>query len=564
LAASSTLQQTQRTVRHPPSVIRNRDGLRFTRVTEQAGIRFRHVHGGTGKKFFVESMGAGGGFFDYDGDGWLDIYLIQGAVLPGFKADGPLRNHLYRNNRDGTFTDVTDASGLGDTGYGMGFCVGDYDNDGDPDVYLANWGTSRLYRNNGNGTFTDVTQQARVGDQGFCSGAAFVDYDRDGHLDLYGAHYVQYALDKDVPCYYNDEGVQKKAYCHPRYYKAEADRLFHNNGDGTFSDVTQKAGIVDKEGKGLGVVAGDFDRDGWIDIYVANDTTPNYLWHNNGNGTFTNAALEKGIAYGEGGVTQAGMGVDVADYNNDGWLDVVTTYFSGETNGLYRNQQGRFFTEESNRAGVMQPSLPYVGFGTGFADFDLDGWKDLFVANGHVTDDVQYYFIKNTVTFAQPNLLFHNKDNGRFEEVSKQAGDGLKTVKVSRGAAFGDYDNDGDVDILVTNMNDTPDLLRNDTPLRNHWITLELLGTKGNHSAIGAEVKVVANGKSQVGYVKSGGSYLSQSDLRLTFGLRSSKIAETVEILWQGERREVYRNLASNQFYRVTEGQGISPQRATP
>lgn len=519
-------------------------------VAEEAGLRFRHDHGGFGRKYFVEIMGPGCGFFDYNGDGWLDIYLLQGSLLPGHPPAPPPRNALYRNNGDGTFTDVTQEAGVGDTGYGMGLCVGDYNNDGLLDLYVTNWGPNALYRNNGDGTFTDVTQEAGVGDPGYSTSAAFLDYDQDGDLDLFVVNYVVYRIEDDVYCGAKAGPIGEKAYCIPSVYVGEPDRLYRNNGDGTFTDVTQEAGIHD-ESRGLGIALCDFDEDGDVDIYVTNDLDPNNLWRNNGDGTFTDVGLEAGIAYAYGGKAQAGMGTDWGDFDGDGDFDLIVCNFSQDYNTLYENLGGGLFEDATETYGLGRPLYPYLTFGVDFFDADLDGDLDLFFANGHVTDDISYFV--GSVAFAQRNLLFANEGE-RFVDVSDRAGPGLQEVKVSRGAAFGDFDNDGDVDILIANWNDSPTLLRNDYRGGGHWILLELLGDDCPLPPIGAKVEIRANGRRWVEELRGATSYCSQNDLRLHFGLGSVERIEAMKVRWPCGRISQWKDLAVNAWYRLREG----------
>ncbi|HWP43746.1 MAG TPA: CRTAC1 family protein [Blastocatellia bacterium] len=507
----------------------------FIEIHEQAGLDFTHVHGGSGKKYMIETMGAGGGFLDYDNDGFLDIYLIQSGPLPGFPDQRPLSNKLFRNNGDGTFADVTEAAGVGDTGYGMGCCFGDIDNDGFTDIFITNFGPNKLYRNNGDGTFTDITDRAGVGDPRWGTSCAFADYDRDGYLDLYVVNYVDFSLDNNKHCGPPD----RPEYCHPDVYNGVPDILYHNNGDGTFTDVTLKSGAynADKaEGKGLGVVWTDYDDDGDPDIYVANDSTRNFLYRNNGDGTFTDVAVVTGCAYNERGMTEAGMGVDSGDVDGDGRFDFFLTHLNFETNTLYRNAGG-LFEDWTTVSGIGPPSLPMVGFGTGLFDFDNDGDLDAYVANGHIIDNISE---RNTsITYAQPDQLFENVGGGRFVEITSRAGAYFQTRWVGRGAAFGDIDNDGDLDILVTNCNQRALLLRNEVGNKNNWITLKLASRHRGRDAIGALVKLVTDRSAQVEEVRSGTSYLSQCDMRLQFGLGDQRQIDRLEIRWPDGQTQV-------------------------
>jgi hypothetical protein len=559
--------------------------LHFNEVTVAAGIRFQHIDGRSGQKYFVETLGAGAAWFDYDNDGDLDLYFVNGADLPGMRSETPPTNALYRNNGDGTFTDVTVEAKVGDRGYGFGCCVGDYDNDGFKDIYITNFGSNVLYRNNGDGTFTDRTKASGVGDKRWGTGAAFADYDRDGYLDLFVVNYVAYRLSDNTVCYwasprYSGRGfgrkpntlfspmpVHHRIYCLPTNFKGVADVLYRNNGDGTFTDVTQEAGLENVNGKSLGVVWGDYDNDGDPDIFIANDTTPNMLYRNNGlNGqfienTFTDTALFAGvIARGQDGLPLSGMGTSFGDYDNDGWLDLVATNFEDDPNTLYRNLADGTFSDASDSSGIGKKSLPYLAWGVEFADLDNDGYQDIFVANGHIDDNAKVY--SPSTTYAQVNQVFLNLRDGTFAESSDRCGPGLRLKKVSRGAAFGDYDNDGDIDILITNSNQTPDLLEN-TGLKdkNHWLVLETVGTKSNRDGIGARVKVTVNGMEQIREVKSGASYLCQSDMRLHFGLGDADRADEVTIRWPSGLVERFKDVKADQFLRAKEGEGLTVVR---
>ena len=541
--------------------------VRFVDVTAEAGVTFRHIHGGSGEKYFIETMGTGAVFFDYDNDGDVDLYMVNGALLPGCELEVTPTNVLYRNEGDGTFTDVTQSAGAGDTGYGMGCAAADYDNDGDLDLYVTNFGPNVLYRNNGEGTFTDVTERAGVGYPSWSAGCAFLDYDSDGDLDLYVANYVAFHLDMSTEGFTpymaghaSDWTPDEKTYPDPVNFEDLPDVLYRNNGDGTFTDVTKEAGVFNPHGKGLGVVCGDIDKDGDIDIYVANDETRNFLYRNNGDGTFTDIGFTAGVGYDEDGQPQAGMGVDLGDYDNDGDLDIVVANFQNEVVCLYRNEYGGFFIEVSFFAGIGRNTMPYVNFGTGFLDYDNDGDLDLFVANGHVLDNVA--LLDPTYSYGQPNNLFRNDSPGRagrhtFTDVGSISGEGLQIKKVSRGTTFGDYDNDGDVDMLVLNSNDTATLLRNDGGNRNNYLIVKTVGTKSNRDGIGARVKVVAGDLTQIREVKSGSSYMSQNDTRLLFGLGDRAQADLVEVRWPSGTVDGVEQIPARQLLIVEEGKGI-------
>ena len=529
-----------------------RTGVRFIDVTSQTGITFTHYNGAAGEKYLVETMGAGAAFFDYNNDAYLDIYAVNGANLSG--EGGNPGNVLYRNNGDGTFTDVTHTAGVGDKAYGMGVCAADYDNNGYQDLYVTNFGSRVLYRNNGDGTFTDVTAVANVSDTRWGSSCAFADYDNDGDLDLYVANYLDLALvKKNTWCGRHEEGF--RTYCHPDNFDGIADRLYRNNGDGTFTDVTQAAGVLNPAGKGLGVVFGDYDNDGNVDLFVANDSTANFLYHNNGDGTFNAVGVLSGVAYNSGGQAEAGMGVDFADYDNDGLLDIFVTNFDFETNTLYRNQGNGFFVDVTALAGLGEDREPYMGWGTKLLDYDNDGDKDLFIANGHLQNNIHLF--NDVTTYAQSNQLFRNAGQGRFSEVSLRSGQGLLAQTVGRGAAFGDYDNDGDTDIFIVNNNHRASLLRNDGGNRHHWLMVKTVGTKSNRDGTGARVKVVAGILSQVAEVRSGSSYLSHNDARLLFGLGNHAQVDLIEIKWPSGIVEAFKNVAANQLLTLTEQEGM-------
>ncbi|NKB66501.1 MAG: hypothetical protein GKR89_05530 [Candidatus Latescibacteria bacterium] len=521
----------------------------FTDVTQTAGIDFVHVNGAGGAKYVVETVGPGAAFLDYDDDGDLDAYLINGAAVPGTTLDTPPSNALYRNQGDGTFVDITQATGTGDTGYGMGVAAADYDNDGDLDFYLANFGPNALYRNDGD-RFAQVAPQAGVDDDKWGSSCAFADIDNDGAVDLYVANYHDFSYTNHKICAEGGSGLQ--LYCGPETFDGVPDLLYRNQGNGTFADITQAAGLVHSAGKELGVVFGDVDLDGDQDLYLASDKTLNFLFVNDGQGHFAETGLLAGAAYNEDGEVEAGMGVDMGDYDNDGQPDLFVTNFQWETNTLYRNLGGGDFVDDTFISGLGKSSIPYLSWGTRFFDVDLDGDRDLFIANGHLESDVEHY--ENT-TFAQRNQLFLNQGDGRFDEFTPPANSGLAIRQVSRGAAFGDYDGDGDVDILVANCASTPTLLRNDTPSVGHWLRLRLQGTQSNRSAIGARVTVINGDKRQVDQVRSGASYLSQSDLRLSFGLGHQDRVDRIEIDWPSGLHQIVENPPVDQDLTLIEGQ---------
>ena len=519
----------------------------FHDATQEAGIGFVHVNGANGQKFVIETIGPGGGFFDYDGDGRLDIYLINGAAVPGTEYDPAPQNALYHNRGDGTFVDVTDYTGVGDTGYGMGCAVGDIDNDGELDLYVTNFGANVLYRNEGNGTFADVTVAAGVGDESWGASAAFADIDRDGFVDLYVGNYHNFSYANHRVCGEGGSGLQ--LYCGPEAFDGVTDVLYRNEGDGTFADITAAAGLGSAEGKELGVVFGDVDLDGDPDLYLANDRTLNFLYLNDGSGHFADEALLAGVAYNEDGDVEAGMGVDMGDYDNDGDPDLFVTNFQWETNTLYENLGDGTFVDETFPAGLGKDSIAYLAWGTRFFDADNDGDRDLFVANGHLESDVEQY---QNATFPQRNQLFLNVGDGRFEEYAEDGG-ALSLKRVSRGAAFGDYDDDGDIDVLVANVAAQPTLMRNDG-VSGHWVRLQLEGRDSNRAGIGARVEVTSGGRVQTDEVRSGASYLSQSDVQLHFGLGTATSIERVVVYWPSGRVEEYAALDVNQEHLLVEG----------
>lgn len=531
--------------------------VRFVDVVRTAGLRFKHWNGSSPEKYVLETMGSGVAFLDYDNDGLLDIYLVNGGTVPGHPSPGPIRNTLYRNNGDGTFTDVTDEAGVGGNGhYGMGVTAADYNGDGWTDLFVTTFGRNILYHNNGDGTFADVTDRAAVPGSGWSTSAAFLDYDRDGRLDLFVARYVNFDFDHNVTC--GDPTRRIRTYCHPDVYDGMTNLLYQNKGDGSFTDVSKSSGIAAHAGKGLGVVAADFDEDGWIDIFVANDSMRNFLFRNRGDGTFEEIGIASGAALDESGRPHAGMGTAAGDYDGDGHLDIVVTNLDREYNELYRNL-GKGFVDISYQTGFAAPSLPFVGWGTEFFDYDNDSDLDVLVVNGHVIDNIELF--RTDSTYRQRGLLFENI-GGRFREVAAQHGAALLVAQVSRGAAFGDYDNDGDVDAVVQNLGGSPQLLRNDGGNRNHWLSLTLEGTKSPRDPIGTRVRCTVAGRVLTRYLAGGGSYLSSSDHRVHIGLGRQKRAERIEIQWPSGATEVLDNVAAGKSYRVREGSGIVEGRA--
>lgn len=530
-------------------------GAHFTDITEKAGINFKHVSSPE-KKYIVESMSGGVALFDYDNDGYLDIYFVNSLTVDLVKSKQKTRSALYHNNGDGIFTDVTDKARVSDIGWGMGVAIGDYNNDGFDDIYVTCLGPNHLLKNNGNGTFTDVTQKAAVADPRWSAGAAFVDYDNDGKLDLFVSNYVDFDVDnlpefgKGRTCQFKGIPVQ----CGPRGLKGAGDALYHNNGDGTFTDVSKKAGVSDPDGYyGLGVIASDFDGDGLVDIFVANDSTPNFLYHNNGDGTFKDVGFPSGTAVNENGSEQGSMGVTLGDYDHDGRLDLFVTNFDDDYNTLYRNDGKGSFTDVSYATKVAAVSLPYVGWGTKFFDYDNDGWVDLLVVNGHVYPQLP--------TYRQRNFVHHNNGDGTFTEVGAQLGAPFAEKRTGRGAAFGDMDNDGDVDVVINNLDGPPQVLRNDGGNANNSILIKTIGVKSNRDGIGTRVKVVAGALTQIDEVHSGDSYLSQNDLRLHFGLEQRTKVDLIEVYWPSGNVDRVADASANKILTIKEGQSVVEQK---
>jgi len=551
----------------------------FTDVTAAAGLKdARNVSGSPeDKQFLLEEMGGGAAFFDYDNDGWLDIFLVNGTSLEPKARDRQPTSYLFHNNRDGTFTDVTEKAGLTRSGWGQGCCVGDYDNDGFDDLFVSYFGRNVLYHNNGDGTFTDVSERAGVAGSGnrWGAGCCFLDYDRDGHLDLFVANYVAFDLARaprpgsSASCRYNTIPVP----CGPQGFAGGTNILYRNRGDGTFKDVSEESRIAEPRGPssmvfvadhwqpsgsyGMGAVAADFDNDGWPDIYVASDSAPSLLYRNNHDGTFREVAVPAGCAFDANGAALGGMGVGVGDYDNDGWLDIVRTNFSEQVPTLYRNYGAAF--EDASLRGGLGVNRKYVGFGVGFLDFDNDGWADIMMANGHVYSQIAGKSLH--VKYKQPKLLYRNLGNQRFEDVSAKAGSAILSENLGRGCAFGDFDNDGDVDVIVNNLDGSPTLLRNDGGSGNHSIVIKCVGTRSNRSAIGARVKVMQGEHRQVGEVMSGSSYYSQNDFRLHFGLGRAAVVDAVEVAWPSGLKETFQGLPADHLFVIQETKGIVSRR---
>jgi enediyne biosynthesis protein E4 len=548
VAVSSTKENS------PQAMPRPSGSIEFTDVTSQAGIHFKHNSGAFGKKYLPETMGSGVCFLDYDNDGWQDILFVNSMDWPEHQT-GKSFPALYHNNQDGTFTDVTRSAGLAVEMYGMGCAIGDYDNDGFPDIYITAVGTNHLFHNLRSGKFSDVTLRAGVSDPGFSTSAVWFDYDNDGKLDLFVSHYVEWSLEKDQYCSLDGK---KKSYCTPQAYKGQSSTLFHNKGNGTFENVTRGAGLYDPTSKSLGIALLDYDNDGWLDLFVANDTEPNKLYRNNHDGTFTDVAVLAGVALSETGRARAGMGVDVADYDGSGWQGLIIGNFTNESMSLYHNDGSGLFTDEAAASGIGQMSVQSLTFGCFFFDYDLDGLPDIFAANGHVSDDISV--VQPNVKYAQRPSVFRNRGNKKFEDSAGKLGRALQKEIVGRGAAYGDFDNDGDLDLVITANDGPARLLRNDNGNQNDVLRVKMVGTRSSRDGIGAKVTVKNNkGVRQTQMVKSGSSYLSQSEMPLTFGLGKPEEGRTVtiEIAWPSGKKESLAGIAANQFITVQEGKGV-------
>lgn len=533
-------------------------GFSFTNIAPQAGLTARTVYGREGtNRYLIETTGTGVAAFDYDGDGWIDIFLVNGTTLEGFPRGQEPINHLYRNRRNGIFEDVTAAAGLAQGGWGQAACAGDYDNDGHDDLFVTYWGQNHLYRNTGNGTFDDVTSRAGLTHQQtrWSSGCAFVDYDRDGRLDLFAANYINLDLSTTPTpesglCRYKGLAVA----CGPPGLPGGRNLLYHNRGDGTFADVSEASGITRAAGTyGLGVATLDFDGDGWTDIFVANDSNPSALYRNNHNGTFTDIGLRAGCAYSQDGKAQAGMGLAIGDYDRNGTMDIFKTNFAGDTSTLYANTGQGACDDRTFPAGIGV-NTRWLGWGVGFLDLDSDGWLDLFLVNGHVYPEVDQ--LKGEAGYKQRKVVYRNLANGRFADVTEQLGAPVTTPKAGRGAAFADFDNDGDVDIVVNNVNDTPDLFRLDRTGERHWVSVKLVGRRSNPDAIGALVRLVTADGEQRQEVRGGGSYYSQNDFRLHFGLGRARAVDRLVVRWPNGNEESWRALAIDRVHTLTEGMG--------
>ena len=529
----------------PTQKTRSNTQIEFVDRTAAAGIKWNLKTLANGPKYLIETMGGGGGFLDYNRDGLLDIYLVSYSLTEQSAGASQLHDVLYRNNGDGTFTDVTESAGISGGMRGMGLAVGDYDNDGWPDLYVTGFGESKLYHNNGNGKFTNVTAQAGVNNAFWGTSAAFFDYDNDGYLDLYVCNYLTYD-ETNLPCSF----YEGKPYCLIKDFKGSASRLFHNNRDGTFTDVSVKAGISKPNGKGLGVVSLDYDNDGRVDIFQANDAVQNFLFHNNGDGTFSEGALAAGVAFDPNGNARGGMGVDSEDLDGDGYQEIFVTNFSGQTNALFHNDGDGLFTETTNKLALGTISIPMSGFGTRFFDYNNDGLTDIFVLNGHPFEPINKFFPETT--YAERPFLFENTGT-TFREVAAEHGEPLQKLYAGRGLALGDFDNDGDSDLLLINVGEPPVLLRNDGGNKNHWLGIKLEGTKSNRDGVGAKVTVTAAGKRHMKERLGGTSYCSASDPRLLFGLGANTKVDEVQVRWPSGKVSTLKNVAANQYLMVKE-----------
>jgi len=532
--------------------------VHFTDVREAAGITFQHEATMTEGKNYLETMGNGVGWIDYDQDGLMDLYFVQSAGTDWFKPSRPLRSTLYHNNGDGTFTDVTEKAGVGAEGlYGQGVAVGDFDNDGYPDMLVTGYGRAILYHNNGNGTFTDVTARAGVGDDGnWSTSAGWFDYDKDGYLDLVICNYIKWTPQTNLWCGEHKPGY--RAYCHPDNYRGEQIKLYHNNHDGTFTDVSDASGVGKPEAKGMGVVLADMNNDGWPDIVIANDTWPNFLFLNNHDGTFRDVSFISGVAASDDGRYEAGMGIDAADVDGDGWLDIYVTHLAMELNRLYHNNHDDSFDDVTYSSGLATHAVQLSGVSAKMFDYDNDGWIDIFQANGAMLDNISLYHAE--ITWKEPKLMSRNLGGGKFEKVSDQLGPDFMKPTVGRGLAVADYDNDGDQDIAISNSNDFPQLLRNDGGNANNWLEVMLVGVKSNRDGRGAALKLTTEGFVEYRQAEGGMSYMSAQDPRIAFGLGQRKSVESLEITWPSGVVDKLANLPINQIITVKEGVGIIPR----
>lgn len=529
--------------------------VHFTDVRKEAGITFLQDSTQTDEKYYLETMGTGVGWLDYNQDGLMDLFFVQSAATDAYKPARPLRSALYRNNGDGTFTDVTDKAGVGGAGhYGQGVAVGDYDNDGYPDLYVTGYGRAILYHNNGDGTFTDVTAKAGVADEGqWSTSAGWFDYDKDGWLDLVVTNYIEWSPKNNLWC--GDRRPGYRSYCNPNNYKGEKTKLYHNNHDGTFTDVSDISGVGKPVSKGMGVVLADFNNDGWPDIAIANDTWPNFLFLNKHDGTFQDVSLTSGMAASEDGRYEAGMGIDAADVDGDGWLDIYVTHLDLELNRLYHNNHDGTFDDYTYQSGLGNKAMLFSGVSMKFLDYDNDGWEDIVQLNGAMLDNVNLYHAE--VSYKEPLLMFRNVGKGQFENVSAALGPDFARPIAGRGIATADYDNDGDIDMAINNRGDYPELLRNDGGNANHWLEILLIGTKSNRDGIGASLKLTSEGFTHVEQAKGGMGYMSASDPRILFGLGKRTKIDSLEITWPSGHIDKLTSVPVDRIIAVKEGTGI-------
>ncbi len=528
----------------------------FENIAAAAGVTFTHINGASADKYLVETMGSGALFFDYDNDGWIDLFLVDGGSIADNAVSGRARHRLFRNAGKGVFKDATESSGIRHQEYGMGACAGDVDNDGRIDLYITNYGPNVLYRNGGNGVFTDVTRTAGVRLAGWSTSCAFLDIDGDGDLDLFVTNYLDAPKTNNRFC--GDPQRRIRVYCHPLVYPAVANVLYRNDGKGAFTDISAETGLNKYLGNGLGVAVGDYDDDGRPDVFVANDSVPNFLFHNEGGGRFSEIGLLAGVAVARDGKPRAGMGTEFADYNGDGRLDLVVTNHEFETTSLFRNDGGSSFVDTTLDAGISSATLPFVGFGVGFFDFDNDADLDLSIVNGHVIDNAALF--RAGSTHAQRKLLFLNTNGRRFAEISQQSGSGFAKDGVGRTLIGGDIDNDGDIDLVVTNNGGAAEILRNTGGNARNAVEIRVVGTRSNRDGLGARLTITAGGRTQVREIKSGSSYLGQNDLRAHVGLGEAARVDRIDVRWPAGQTESIRDVAANQIVTVTEGKGITSQ----
>jgi len=556
-AGGLALHRAQANPVRPASDAKEQIKVTYTDIAKAAGITFVQDSTATDQKYYLETMGTGVGWIDYDQDGLMDLYLVQTGSTDIYKPAHPLRSALYHNNGDGTFTDVTEKAGVGNEGfYAQGVAVGDYDNDGYPDMLVTGYGHAILYHNNGNGTFTDVTEKAGVADQGgWSTSAGWFDYDKDGYLDLLICNYIEWTPQNNIWCGEHRPGY--RAYCHPDNYRGQRIKLYHNNHDGTFTDVSDKSGVGKPEAKGMGVVLADFNNDGWTDIAIANDTWPNFLFLNNHDGTFKDVSFNSGVAASEDGKYEAGMGIDAADIDGDGWMDLYVTHLDFELNRLYHNNHDETFDDVTFSSGLGNKAIFLSGVSAKILDYDNDGWRDIIQANGSMLDNIKMYHTEEN--YPEPKLMFRNLGEGKFDKVSEELGPDFMKPTVGRGLATADFDNDGDIDIVVNNRGAAPELLRNDGGNANNWLTVRLIGTKSNRDGIGASLKLVSEGFTQFDQAKGGSSYMSASDPRIHFGLGKREKIGSLEITWPSGTVDKLASVPINQIITVKEGVGMVP-----